>query len=108
MRSQVVNVRENWFSSYDEYVQKTERELKKKDAEIERKHDYYVYQCNDCGKEFVSQQSPNLWAECQYGSTIKAIAVSAMNTMNAAMNKVPLFLSGMTNGRVEPCEGTRS
>ena len=28
-----------------------------------------------------------------------------MNTANAAMNKVPLMISGMTNGEVMPSEG---
>lgn len=68
-------------------------------------HKFWLYQCNDCGEIVRAGIDPNLRAECQYGPTVQAIALSLMNTTNAAINKVPLLLSGMTNGEVRPSEG---
>ncbi len=72
---------------------------------IRRRHDYYFYRCLDCGQEYVAALDPNLRAECQYGSGVKAMALSLTGTVNAAINKVPLFLSGITDGEIKPSEG---
>lgn len=68
-------------------------------------HKFWLYQCNDCGETVRTGIDPNLWAECQYGPTVQAIALSLMNTTNAAINKVPLLLSGMTDGEICPSGG---
>lgn len=68
-------------------------------------HKIWLYRCADCGKIVRSGTDPNLWAECQYGPTVQAIALSLMNTSNTAINKVPIHLSGITNGEISPCEG---
>ena len=72
---------------------------------IRRKHVYYLYECLDCGTVYRSASGPNLMAKCQYGSSVQAIALSLMNTVNAPMNKVPLFLSGITLDAICPSEG---
>ncbi len=53
----------------------------------------------------MSETGSGLRAECRYGPVVQGVALSLMNTTNAAINKVPLFLSGMTGGEVCPSEG---
>lgn len=66
---------------------------------------YWIAQCNKCGQKFRTGIDPNHRAECQYGPTIQALALSMINTTNAAINKIPLLISGLTNGEVHPSEG---
>ena len=72
---------------------------------VKLKHVFYYYECNGCGTVFRSQIPPNLKEEAQYGSGLQALALSLTNTVNASMNKTAMFLSGMTGGRLTPCEG---
>ncbi len=72
---------------------------------IKRRHDYYVYRCLDCGREYLSELDPKLRSTCQYGSTVQGVALSLMGSVNAAINKVPLFLSGITGGKINPSAG---
>jgi hypothetical protein len=72
---------------------------------VKTRHEYYLYECPDCGEHFRTGIAPNLRAQCQYGSKIQAAALSLMDTANAPVNKVRAFLSGLTGGQVEPCEG---
>jgi len=68
-------------------------------------HKFWMYRCDECGEILWSGTTPNLQAECQYGPNVQAMALSLMNTTNAAINKVPMFLSGITNGEICPSEG---
>ena len=68
-------------------------------------HKYWLYECGECGEILRTGIEPWHRAECQYGPVLQAFALSMMNTANAAMNKVPLMISGMTNGEVMPSEG---
>lgn len=72
---------------------------------VKIRHDFYYYECNNCGTVFRSKIPPQLKEEVQYGSGIQALALSLTNTVNAAMNKVSMFLSGITGGELNPCEG---
>lgn len=72
---------------------------------VKVRHEFYYYQCNNCGTVFRSQIPPELKEKAQYGSGIQALALSLTNTVNAAMNKVTMFLSGITGGELTPCEG---
>lgn len=72
---------------------------------VKVKHVFYEYQCNDCGTLFRSVIPPNLKEEAQYGGNLQALALSLTNTVNASMNKVSMFLKGMTGGELTPCEG---
>ena len=78
------------------------------DVEIKVKktlHKIWLYQCGNCGEIVRCGIAPNLRAECQYGPNVQAIALSLMNTSNAAINKVPVHLSGITGGEINPSEG---
>ena len=72
---------------------------------VKIKHVFYEYICNDCGTLLRSVIPPNLKEEAQYGGNLQAPALSLTNTVNASMNKVSMFLQGMTNGELTPCEG---
>ena len=72
---------------------------------VKVKHVFYIYRCNDCGSEFRSPIPLSLKEKAQYGSELQALALSLTNTVNASMNKVSMFLSGMTGGELTPCEG---
>ena len=72
---------------------------------VNTRHEFYIYECLDCGERFRTGIAPNLRAQCQYGPTVQAAALSLMDTVNAPINKVRTFLSGLTGGQIEPCEG---
>ena len=72
---------------------------------IKRLHKFWVYQCRNCGQIVRTGIDPALRAECQYGAFLQALSLSLMNTTNAAINKVPLLISGLTDGEVCPSEG---
>lgn len=72
---------------------------------VKIKHEFHLYQCQDCGTVFRSKIPPHLKETAQYGSTIQALALSLVNTVNAPMNKTGMFLSGITGGELSPCDG---
>ena len=72
---------------------------------VKVKHEFFYYECNNCGTVFRSQIPPHLKEKAQYGSELQALALSLTNTVNASMNKVSMFLAGITGGELTPCEG---
>lgn len=72
---------------------------------VKIKHEFFIYECNNCGTEFRSQIPPQLKEKVQYGSELQALALSLTNTVNAPMNKVSMFLNGITGGELTPCDG---
>lgn len=72
---------------------------------VKIKHEFFCYECNNCGTVFRSQIPPALKEKAQYGSELQALALSLTNTVNASMNKVSMFLDGITGGELTPCEG---
>ena len=72
---------------------------------IKRRHRYYLYLCQQCGTWVKSGEGPDFRSKCQYGPNVQAIALSLMNTVNAPMNKVGLFLAGITDEEITPCDG---
>ena len=72
---------------------------------VKIKHEFFYYECNNCGTVFRSQIPPQLKEKAQYGSELQALALSLTNTVNASMNKVSMFLEGITGSELTPCEG---
>ena len=72
---------------------------------IKRLHRYYLYQCLFCGETVKSAKGPDFRSQCQYGPGVQALALSLMNTANASMNKVALFLKGISGDELSPSEG---
>ncbi len=68
-------------------------------------HLFPWYKCLDCGTEFRAADPQNLRGDVQYGPGVQAIILSMTNTVNAAMNKTAMFIKGITNGELTPCEG---
>lgn len=66
---------------------------------------FYYYECKDCGTIFRSLIPPELKEKAQYGNNIQALALSLMNTTNVPINKTAMFLFGITEGQLSPCEG---
>ena len=69
------------------------------------RHKYENARCQCCGQIVRPYFDPKHRAECQYGPTIQAMALSMMNTTNAAINKIPMMINGETKGEVTPSEG---
>lgn len=86
-----------------EYEEKYEIDIEVK--AIKRLHKFWLYQCRNCGQIVRTGTAPSLRAGCQYGANLQALSLSLMNTTNAAINKVPLLISGLTDGEVCPSEG---
>jgi hypothetical protein len=72
---------------------------------VKTRHEYYIYECQNCGEYFRTEIAPTLRAQCQYGPMTQAVALSLMDTVNASINKVRTFLSGLTGGEITPSEG---
>ena len=72
---------------------------------VKTKHVFYYYECRICGTQFRSAIPPDLKEKAQYGNHLQALALSLMNTVNAPMNKVSMFLAGITGGELTPCDG---
>lgn len=86
-----------------EYEEKYETDI---EIIVKKKlHKYWLYQCSDCGEYVRTEIEPNHRAKCSYGPMIQATSLSLMITGNSAINKVPVHLSGITNGSVVPSEG---
>lgn len=86
-----------------EYEEKYEIDIEVK--VIRRLHKFWLYRCGNCGQIVCTGIDPALRAECQYGAALQAFSLSLMNTANAAINKVPLLIDGLTGGEVHPSEG---
>ncbi len=91
-------------------LERTGKTISKDETDIEirtikRRHFFDIYRCSCCGKEVHVPVPNNLKEENQYGPTVQAAALSLMNSCNVPMNKAGCFLSGITNGIVEPCDG---
>ncbi len=72
---------------------------------IKRRHRYYLYLCMLCGATVKSAEGPDFRSQCQYGPGVQALALSLTNTVNAPMNKVALFLKGITGDAITPSDG---
>ena len=88
----------------------TGRTVKRYESEVEVKvkkieHLYYVYQCKNCGTEVISRTSPEKRTKVRYGANVQAFILVLLNVMNSSINKVPVFLQGITNGEIKPSEG---
>lgn len=92
----------DWVSTGESEV-KYEYDVRVKVVKV--KHEFFYYECNNCGTVFRSQIPPRLKEKVQYGSGMQALALSLTNTVNAAMNKASMFLAGITGGELTPCDG---
>lgn len=69
------------------------------------RHEFHRYQCRKCAKEIVSPIPNNLKEDNQYGSNIKALAVSLVNEGFVSFNRTKGLINGFTSGYVNMSEG---
>ena len=69
------------------------------------RHDYVEYKCFCCGKVLHELIPNHLKEECQYGSTVKSLALTLTNIGNVPFNKTRRILSGLSMEDINPSEG---
>ena len=69
------------------------------------RHEFRKYQCMECKKEMVAPVPNNLKEENQYGSNLKALAVSLVNEGFVSFNRTRGLINGFTSGAVNMSEG---
>lgn len=72
---------------------------------IKRRHRYYEYKCNECGKLVKSKIPLELHSENQYGSGVKTLALSLTNYGFVSYNRTRKIICGLTQGEIDPSEG---
>jgi DNA-directed RNA polymerase subunit RPC12/RpoP len=72
---------------------------------IKKRHQYPIYKCIDCGREFHQSIPNNLKEENQYGSNVQALSLSLMNIGNVSVNKVRKMIYGLSEEEINPSEG---
>lgn len=72
---------------------------------IKRRHHFPEYRCKACGKRFRSPIPEGLKEENQYGSSVKALSLTLMNTGNVSVGKVCRMLYGLSEEEICPSEG---
>lgn len=110
-------VNETSFHSYedncprcDSKLEYTGNDITKDETDIEvrtikRRHLFGIYRCACCGKEVHMPIPNNLKENNQYGSSVQAAALSLMNSCNVPINKAGAFISGISEGMINPCDG---
>lgn len=72
---------------------------------IKKRHQFAVCECSECGKEFHDSIPIRLKEENQYGSHVRSLALSLMNTGNVSVNKVKKMIYGLSEEEINPSEG---
>jgi len=69
------------------------------------RHEFHKYQCEECGKEIILPIPNNLKEDNQYGTNIKALAVSLVNEGCVSFNRTKILINGFTGSYVNMSEG---
>lgn len=72
---------------------------------VKRRHVYKICKCSKCNKEYHENIPSELKEENQYGSGVKALALSLVNIGNVSINKTVKMINGLSEGEVYPSEG---
>lgn len=72
---------------------------------IKRRNHFIKYKCDNCNKEVHHKIPTHLKEENQYGSEIKAVALSLANEGNVSMNKIRRIIRGFSHGTIDMSEG---
>ena len=71
---------------------------------IKRRHIFYVYQCDDCGRQIHSPIPLRLKEPIQYGSNLQALSLALINQGFVSINRTRHILSGLSGGELNPCD----
>lgn len=69
------------------------------------RHNFYKYQCNQCGEIVLSDIPKNLCAENQYGPKTQALGLALIDFGDVSYKRTRDIIKGLTNGEINPCEG---
>ena len=72
---------------------------------IKHRHHFPECTCVKCGHKVYAPTGRKLMAENQYGCQVQAHMLSLMNEGFVSMKRTCEFMSGMTNGEINPSEG---
>lgn len=70
---------------------------------VKKRHRFFRYRCNDCGKEFRSPVPLNLKESCQYGASLQAMILSLLDLGFVSVNRVKKIVGGFFSGQLDPC-----
>ena len=70
---------------------------------VKRRHIFYVYQCDDCGRQIHSPIPLRLKEPVQYGSNLQALSLALINQGFVSINRTRHILSGLSGGELHPC-----
>ena len=74
-------------------------------AVIKRRYKFKKYVCKNCHKEVHDKIPNNLKEENQYGTEVKATALTLVNIGNVPINKTRNIIKGFTHGEINISEG---
>lgn len=80
-------------------------ELSYRFVTIKRRNHFIEYVCNDCHKKVHHNIPEHLKEENQYGSEVKAMALSLANEGNVSMNKIRHIIRGFSHNEIDMSEG---
>ncbi|MGE4284882.1 MAG: hypothetical protein AB7G87_14410 [Clostridia bacterium] len=72
---------------------------------VKKRHSFPVSRCMDCGREFHQPVPTKLKEDNQYGTHVRALALSLMNIGNVSVNKVRKMIYGLSEEEINPSEG---
>ena len=71
---------------------------------IKKRHIFYIYQCDDCGRIIHSPIPLELKEPVQYGSNLQAMSLALINQGFVSISRTSRILAGMTGGELHPCD----
>lgn len=84
---------------------KTRDELDFEVVVKKKRHQFFKYQCNCCGKIFTSPIPINLSAENQYGANTQALTLALLYFGDVSLRRTNQFFNGLTDNEINPSEG---
>lgn len=72
---------------------------------IKKRHHYYVYQCDSCGRIVHSPIPPELKEPVQYGNNLQAAIVSLIDIGYVSINRTKKIIDGLIGNGISVSEG---
>lgn len=72
---------------------------------IKKRHYYYIYQCDSCGRIVHSPIPPELKEPVQYGNNIQAAIVSLLDIGYVSINRTKKIIDGLIGNDISVSEG---
>lgn len=69
------------------------------------RHSFKVYECSCCGKRVHKKIPVSLKENNQYGADVDALALSLVNSVNAAIHKTASFIEGVSGSEIHLSDG---